>query len=102
MRASSAVVGSAAVAASIIIETNSQNERDNTDPGRSGQPETTTVQNETENWRPIGGRPLADERYVQDLKPREISIVSTGALGQLITQVIEEESSSDVEGERIL
>ncbi|XP_063885807.1 uncharacterized protein LOC135114064 isoform X1 [Scylla paramamosain] len=96
MRASSAVVGSAAVAASIVIETNSENQRGNSSE-RSGQPETTVVQNETEDWRPNGGRPLADERYVRDLRPREISIVSTGALGQLITQVIEEESSSDVE-----
>ncbi|KAG0728907.1 Substance-K receptor [Chionoecetes opilio] len=46
--------------------------------------------------------PPADEMYVWDLRPRELSIVSTGTLGQLITQVIEEESSSDAEGERIL
>lgn len=101
MRASSAVVGSAAMAASIIIETNSENQRGNS-LERSGQTEITEAQTETEDWKPNGGRPLADERYVRDLKPREISIVSTGALGQLITQVIEEESSSDVEGERIL
>ncbi|XP_071527474.1 LOW QUALITY PROTEIN: uncharacterized protein [Panulirus ornatus] len=40
---------------------------------------------------------FANERYVKDLQPRKISIVSTGALGLLITQVIEEETSSDVE-----
>lgn len=43
-----------------------------------------------------------NEGYVRDLPPRNFSIVSKGALGDLIKQVIVEETSSDVEHERIL
>lgn len=43
-----------------------------------------------------------NESYVRDLPPRKFSIVSKGALGDLIKQVIVEETSSDVEHERIL
>lgn len=43
-----------------------------------------------------------NERYVRDLPPRKMSIVSKGALGHLVTEVIEEETSSDAERERVL
>lgn len=42
-----------------------------------------------------------NEKYVRGL-PQKISIVSKGALGHLITEVIEEETSSDAERERVL
>ncbi|KAG7172818.1 Substance-K receptor-like, partial [Homarus americanus] len=44
----------------------------------------------------------ANEGFVMDLQPRRMSFVSTGSLGHLVTQVIEEETSSDVENERVL
>lgn len=44
----------------------------------------------------------SNEGYVTDLPPCKFSIVSKGALGDLIKQVIVEETSSDVEHERIL
>ncbi|XP_063885809.1 substance-K receptor-like isoform X2 [Scylla paramamosain] len=47
------------------------------------------------------GSSYANEKYVRDL-PQKISIVSKGALGHLITEVIEEETSSDAERERVL
>ncbi|XP_042215373.1 substance-K receptor-like [Homarus americanus] len=43
-----------------------------------------------------------NEGFVRDLQPRRMSFVSTGTLGYLITQVIEEETASDVENERVL
>lgn len=46
--------------------------------------------------------PHVDEKYVQDLPPKKISIMSKGALGHLISEVIEEETSSDAERERVL
>ncbi|KAK4291080.1 hypothetical protein Pmani_036061 [Petrolisthes manimaculis] len=45
---------------------------------------------------------FSNEGYVRDLPPPKFSIVSKGALGDLIKQVIVEETSSDVEHERIL
>lgn len=46
---------------------------------------------------------FVNEGYVRDLSQRSLSVASTGALGHLITEVIEEESSSDVDNsERIL
>ena len=47
------------------------------------------------------GSSFVNEKYVRDL-PQKISIVSKGALGHLITEVIEEETSSDAERERVL
>ena len=107
MTATGAVVCSASLAASIAIEPIQEENQSNNSLEGSGRlhgPETdiTSVQNMSVELRLNGGRLLANEQYVRDLRPREISIVSTGALGQLITQVIEEETSSDVEGERIL
>ncbi|XP_042891769.1 substance-K receptor-like [Penaeus japonicus] len=46
---------------------------------------------------------FVNEGFVRDLSQRRLSVASTGALGHLITEVIEEESSSDVDNsERIL
>lgn len=44
----------------------------------------------------------ANEKYVRDLSPRKMSIVSKGTLGHLVSEVIEEETSSDAERERVL
>lgn len=111
---SSAVVCSSSLAAAIAMEPideEGKTESSSEDPGGQQRPssEIAVAQNESRvpslnRQRPLadGKPPHADEKYVRDLRPREISIVSTGALGQLITQVIEEETSSDVEGERIL
>lgn len=43
-----------------------------------------------------------NEKYVRDLPPRKMSIVSKGTLGHLVSEVIEEETSSDAERERVL
>lgn len=103
-----AVICSAALVASIAIEpiAEESNEENSSEAKEQTQlTESTVVAADTELVvsRPSPRSPsLADERYVQDLAPRQMSIASTGALGQLITQVIEEETSSDLESERIL
>lgn len=103
-----AVVCSAALAASIVIEPIMEENMEGNSEQDSGQtqlPDSHVVSANTE----LRGSPpaprspsLGNERYVRDLVPRRIPIVSTGALGHLITQVIEEETSSDLESERIL
>lgn len=43
-----------------------------------------------------------NEKYVRDLPSRKMSILSKGTLGHLVSEVIEEETSSDAERERVL
>lgn len=50
----------------------------------------------------LGPSTYMNESYVRSLPPKKMSVLSSGALGHLITQVIEEENSSDLENERIL
>ncbi|XP_068235008.1 substance-K receptor-like isoform X2 [Palaemon carinicauda] len=62
-----------------------------------------TVHQENEGKSGLTLRSHVNESYVHDLPASRTSfIASTGALGHLITQVIEEETSSDVDSERIL
>lgn len=100
-----------------------QKARSNSNQGETGQPMRDmgvgvgvgvggeTRATEGDPWRRNGynreGDPwrkgsCSNESYVRDLTPRKFSIVSKGALGNLIKQVIVEETSSDVEHERIL
>lgn len=94
----SALLSSSALAASIALERgHGRSERS------SSEGSVSSVSVGSGSGSSAQGSPsFANERYVRDLQPRKMSIVSTGALGHLITQVIEEESSSDLENERIL
>ncbi|XP_071527473.1 substance-K receptor-like isoform X2 [Panulirus ornatus] len=73
----------------------------------SQNPASVALENDGGRRQP-GSRRIAargrfvDEEYARDLPCRKTSIMSQGALGHLITQVIEEESTSDVDTERVL
>ncbi|XP_045608893.2 neuropeptide Y receptor type 2 isoform X1 [Procambarus clarkii] len=93
----SAVLSTSALAASIALDSKSTQQRERSSSERRGDGALS---------RTVAGPPElsfnASEGYVNDLQHRRMSFISTGALGHLITQVIEEETSSDLENERVL
>lgn len=107
----SAIVSSSAMVAAIALdrrklhESSSRNERETETRGATAATDVTDSKNAREDKRKTGQTLLShvNESYVHDLPPSRMRyIASTGALGHLITQVIEEETSSDVDSERIL
>ncbi|XP_042215372.1 substance-K receptor-like [Homarus americanus] len=101
----SALLSSAAVAASIALDPKSKKARtvseSSSQRSRSGSGRDSGRGSFSESLTELQIS-YANEGFVMDLQPRRMSFVSTGSLGHLVTQVIEEETSSDVENERVL